>query len=141
MNKFFYSFRGKTDDDCRDVFVHQFIVWACNVLREVEGVTALMILFVEIVRNIYEHAEGQGEAEIRFDKSQPEFIIFDYGKECFDIKTVIARGSTKSDGCRGNGLCGGLIQVAAIKLGIELTIDTSRGFCYIGKVSLPLQLS
>jgi len=93
-----------------------------------------LMFLLEIVRNIYDHADGLGYLFLRQDGGDVFFEVKDSGTECFDLSEVKKRGSTKyGNGTNfGMGLCGGMIEDVAETLGINLTIDTSRGFRYTG---------
>ncbi len=111
----------------RQAFLHQIrakVMYAT-------GELGLGYLINEIAKNIYDHAEGKGYLEIIPEGDSFKFLIKDHGEKTFDFE-FCKRNSTKA----GNGINFGTglecIGDYADSLGIELHIDTSKGFSYSG---------
>jgi len=95
----------------------------------------LVRLFYEIIRNIYDHADGKGQLYLKDDGQTISFEIKDYGSRAYDLEAIIAIGVSSKAGSGRNfglGLIGGMIKGYANSLGIDLIIATSHGFCYSG---------
>jgi len=96
--------------------------------------TGFVMLLREILKNIYDHADGLGQITLVNDNDSICFDIFDFGTESFNLMQIKAGTSTKSgNGINfGSGIIGGMIEDYASALKIELEIDTSNGFRYKG---------
>ena len=94
----------------------------------------LIMFFTEIVKNIYDHADGKGEAIFSTKHDLIQFSIKDYGTESFDMKKIKEAGSLKTgNGLNyGLGISQGMIEKMAQDLGISLRINTSCGFSFFG---------
>ncbi len=99
-----------------------------------QNCNGLLMLFLEIIRNIYDHADGCGKIIIIKDVDSIRFIIFDFGKKKYNLTEIKNSGSTKGGRSVnfGAGLCGSMIEDIAKTLEIKLKIDTSKGFRYEG---------
>lgn len=102
---------------------------------------AFIMLLNEIVKNIYDHADGQGEVTVVRDGDVLSFTARDFGTKSFDLTEIRARGSTKAgNGMNfGIGVCRGLIEQLAHSVGMTgagLSLDTSKGFSYSGSFTL-----
>jgi hypothetical protein len=94
-------------------------------------VMTLDALINEIAKNIYDHVGGRGYLEIIPDGDSFRFLIKDHGEKAYDFESCQnVRVSKRNDVNFGIGL--GMIKEIAESLGIELHIDTSRGFSYFG---------
>lgn len=92
-------------------------------------------LLLEIIRNIYDHAEGRGQVCLKDDGHTIHFEIKDYGQKAYDLEEIIRIGVSSKAGNGKNfgvGLIKGAIRGFATDLRIELKIDTSCGFKYQG---------
>ena len=91
-------------------------------------------LLWEMIKNIYDHAEGKGKVILSMQNLQVDFLVKDFGTANFDLNKIKVHGSTKlGNGINsGLGLCMGLIEDSAKGIDIDLKINTSRGFCYTG---------
>jgi hypothetical protein len=86
----------------------------------------------EIVKNIYDHADGLGEATFEKIGDSLKFEIKDYGTQAYDLDKLKAGGTTKDTNYnKGIGLKM-MIPDMAESLGIGLKIDCSCGFTYTG---------
>lgn len=100
--------------------------------------TGFMMFVWEIVKNIYDHADGKGQLTLKKEEGGENelfhFEIKDFGTQSYDLAKIKETGSTKIDSKVnfGNGLQGGMIEGMAEDLSITLRIDTSSGFCYAG---------
>jgi hypothetical protein len=99
----------------------------------------LYTLFNEIVKNIYDHADGKGEAIFWKNnvKKRLYFQIKDYGTKRHSLAKIKKEAKK---GKPGNGINFGagiatIIPGLALNLNIPLKIDTSCGFCYSGLFS------
>ncbi len=91
-------------------------------------------LLWEIVKNIYDHADGQGEVVLSVEACELHFVVRDFGTKSFDLEKIKKIGSTKcGNGVNfGFGIVGGGINSLAKGIGISLELDTSQGFSYSG---------
>ena len=94
----------------------------------------LLVLFLEIIRNIYDHADGQGKIVLIKNLDSIKFIIFDFGKKKYNLIEIKNSGSTKEiSGLNfGAGICGSMIDDISQTLDIKLKIGTTKGFRYEG---------
>ncbi|MFH0846390.1 MAG: hypothetical protein V1851_03275 [Patescibacteria group bacterium] len=88
----------------------------------------LIIILREIIKNIYDHADGKGRIQIKKEGSCIQFIINDYGTKKFNLGEIIPTDS-KEEIDYGAGLR--IIQAGTD--GLNLKIKTSRGFSYYGR--------
>jgi len=126
----------------RDVFLADFKMHIAKVLTSepgkpmpIEEVMHLSMFFTEIAKNIFDHAEGEGEAKIAKNPDNVLFLIKDYGKKSFDLDEIKKRNSSKK-GDKTNRESGiSFIESYAehILHLEEFKIDTQEGFCYSGK--------
>lgn len=96
----------------------------------------LIVLMIEMLKNIHDHTNGRGEIYIKKTDSYIEFEIRDYGRDSFDIKSLSKRGvSAKKD--TGVNFGAGLGTILDPKIhkgiGLKLKLDASCGFKYTGK--------
>ena len=96
---------------------------------------ALVIMFMEIAKNIYDHAGGNGVATFLLSDHAIHFFIRDYGIETFNLDSIRKSGSSLAgNGVNyGVGIAGGAIESIARGLKIGLRINTSRGFAFRGR--------
>jgi anti-sigma regulatory factor (Ser/Thr protein kinase) len=99
-----------------------------------------MFLVLEIATNIWDHAHGEGRAVFIRSGRILTFVIRDFGTDAYDLKTIKRGRTSKPESGKnfGLGLCEGLIQASAEGLNINLSINTTRGFCYKGVYSTPV---
>ncbi len=91
-------------------------------------------LMKEILKNIYDHADGKGEAYILYDAMNRHlyFEIRDFGTKSYDLEALRKAGtSKKTEYNRGLGLAFMIFDLAK-GLYIPLKVDASHGFTYIG---------
>ncbi|MFA5935117.1 MAG: hypothetical protein WC827_04510 [Candidatus Paceibacterota bacterium] len=89
-----------------------------------QNLNGLCMLFLEIFRNIYDHANGTGKIVLIKNTNSIKFIIFDFGK---GNKLTKIRNDKVNFGAGVS-----MIKDIAESLGIELKVDTSKGFYYEG---------
>ncbi len=97
--------------------------------------TTFFFIFNEIVKNIWDHAEGQGELRITKFTDKITFDIWDHGIHAHSLEEIRKQGSSKLESKInfGMGIASGFIESAAKSLEIkDFTIDTSCGFRYTG---------
>ncbi|MBP6858096.1 MAG: ATP-binding protein [Candidatus Pacebacteria bacterium] len=112
----------------RDEFLQKVRMPVINFTKETMRLDALIH---EILKNIYDHAEGKGSLYISKAGNEFEFYISDEGTELFDIKSCIQNWQPKNKDVNfGIGL--NLINQLADSLNIKLIIETSKGFSYRG---------
>jgi anti-sigma regulatory factor (Ser/Thr protein kinase) len=91
----------------------------------------LDLLIHEMVKNIYDHADGKGGLRIFQENGAYQFEVWDAGQEAH-VFAERQEKSTKS----GNGVNYGaglsIIIDGARALNIQLTIQTEKGFSYSG---------
>ena len=95
-----------------------------------------LIFLREIVKNIYDHADGCGYClMVKKDDGSISFEIRNQTPQSFDLELIKRSGSSKAgnDINYGFGVCGGGIDAFAKALGIALTLDATQGFLYIGE--------
>lgn len=86
----------------------------------------------EIVKNIYDHADGLGEATFELKNNCLTFEIKDYGTHAYNLEELKAGGTTKDTPYnKGIGLKM-MIPDMAEALGVSLQVDCSHGFIYKG---------
>ena len=90
----------------------------------------------EMIKNIFDHAGGRGEST--FEKSE-NFVLFevkDYGEGKYDFQELKSRGTSKPES--GNNFGVGLTSVESMNemSGVEIKINTEKGFSYSGKFPL-----
>ncbi len=122
----------------RDVFLSEKFI---RVLRkfleeptvEDDQYLVFVMLAKEIVKNIYDHADGKGEATFIKNSDSLSFEIKDYGTVEYDLVALQGGGSTKHTSYnRGIGLCRMIPDMADV-LGINLHTDCTKGFTYTGE--------
>lgn len=88
-------------------------------------------LVIEIAKNIFDHAHGLGSLVINLVDGSFEFHIKDDGQENHDFEHCSAHSKLAGNGVNfGTGLR--IILEIAESLGIDLQIDSSKGFSYSG---------
>ncbi len=92
---------------------------------------SLDALLIEIAKNIFDHAHGLGSLVIVSKAGSFEFVIQDEGDAAFDYEHC-SKNSTRAGNGVNYGIGLGIIKDIAETLGIELMIDTSKGFSYSG---------
>lgn len=85
----------------------------------------------EIVKNIYDHADGRGVLEIRREDDLFHFQVSDHGHSPHDFE-VCFYNSRKAGNGVNHGIGLGVIMHLAHDLDMQLSVDTSRGFSYSG---------
>lgn len=135
MNKkYVFLFEGNDID--RDLFLESFVNFLHDsFINEEETKYISFIIFLrEIVKNIYDHADGKGRAEFSIKEGKIGFFIKDFGGAAYDLEKIKKIGSTKiGNGINcGNGIAGGMIEQMALDLNIQLTIKTRKGFSFSG---------
>lgn len=95
----------------------------------------LFLIIFEMIKNIFDHTvEQKGILIIEKTLHSITFFLEDQEDQAFVLKDCIGRknGSTQQKGINfGFGLEDGIIAVAD-DIGLDLKIDTSRGFVYRG---------
>ena len=120
MSKLEMIFEGS--DTSRDKFCQQILMIIRFFLGQ--NLNGLYMLFLEIFRNIYDHANGIGKIILIKNTNSIRFVIFDFGEG--NELTKIRNDKVNF----GAGIS--MIKDIAETLGIELKIDTSKGLCYEG---------
>lgn len=132
--KYIFLFEGNDID--RDEFIYAFANFLFDSFLEEENPRDLVFFMFlrEIVKNIYDHADGMGRAEFSMKEGKIGFFIRDFGDAPYSLEEIKKIGSTKigNDINFGNGIFGGMIEQMAIDLGIELNMKTSKGFSFHG---------
>jgi len=108
-------------------------------IKKGQGRASVFVLIREVVKNIYQHADGKGKVLVSINRAGILcFIARDFGTAAFDLAEIKRHGSTKMGNGEnyGFGLCGGMIEMTAQDLHMRLRIDTSRGFYYRGHCRL-----
>jgi hypothetical protein len=127
-------FNGKSKP--RNIFLRDFREQLIEFMGGLDNYSTIpFVMFCnEIVKNIYDHANGLGWGTFRREGNKIFFEIGDHGIESFDLEEIKKLGSTKI----GNGinfragLCGDMIVDMAKTLKIKLEIITLKGFRYNG---------
>ncbi len=130
-NEFRWEFRGA--DVSREVFIEKFVDALLGFVGFDNGFAMFMI---EIVKNIYDHAEGRGMVTLTKKGHILKFEVKDFGTKSYDLEEIRKKGSTKARiGNKvnfGAGICGYAIDDLAQGIGVTFTVDTTHGFCYTG---------
>ncbi|MFZ2038687.1 MAG: hypothetical protein WAV11_02015 [Minisyncoccia bacterium] len=100
------------------------------------------MFLVEIIKNIYDHADGYGEAKLTERQDEPnifDFVVFDEGTIRYDFEECLRKSEFAGDKLNhpenyGIGL--GLIMDLSDMKGVTLAIDTTKGFRYTGTIDL-----
>jgi len=94
-----------------------------------------MVIFREILKNVYDHAGGYGLVRLVRRGNSIRFWVLDYSCRTYDFDEIMANGSSKF----GNGINCGLgmetIIASARAMKINLTVNTASGFWYHGILS------
>ncbi|MFA6602035.1 MAG: ATP-binding protein [Candidatus Paceibacterota bacterium] len=94
-------------------------------------IMTLDALINEIAKNIFDHAHGMGSLVIELKNGAFEFEIKDNGEETHDFESCSNHSRLAGNGVNfGTGLR--IIRDLAQSLGVDLQIDTSKGFSYSG---------
>jgi len=102
-------------------------------LDDLVQVNVAVMFFKEIVKNIYDHAEGKGVMTLVKGERGIYFRIKDFGKESYDFEILKTKGSSKAGNGTNFGIGLGLIEGMADGFGvIDFKIDCSKGFVYSG---------
>lgn len=95
-----------------------------------------MLLVMEIAKNIYDHAGGEGYALFIKTEKNILFRMSDFGEGSYDLESIASNSSSKA----GNGINYGMgllcIKNCAKAANIELCISTKKGFSYKGNYPL-----
>jgi len=134
-NTFRIVFEGNTID--RDTFLSDKFLYPLVAFLETNIHSTASRHFAmfakEIVKNIYDHADGFGEATFEKKDDFLKFEIKDYGAKSYDLEALKTGGTTKDTKYnKGIGLKM-MIPAMAESLGIDLKIDSSHGFTYTGE--------
>ena len=127
----------KGDDVPRESFEDIFLDFFEDILgglKDSSRSIQFYMLLWEMIKNIYDHAEGRGEVIFSIQDNDIHFVVRDFGTASFDLEQIKKVSSTKF-GNRMNyglGISGGLIEGYARGIDVDLKIDTSHGFCYSG---------
>ncbi len=139
MKKYRIIFRGNniSREDFEENFEKFFEKSLGDLGKYPQDIQFYMFLW-EVVKNIYDHANGRGEMILLVEGHDLSFVVRDFGKKSFDLEKIKKRGSTKAgNGINfGFGVVGGGINALAKGIGIDLKLDTSRGFRYSGEYRL-----
>ena len=120
------EFTGRTSD--RTAFLCQTRMTVMDFIGERMTLEALIH---EMVKNIYDHADGRGILEIHREGELFRFQVKDHGVKAHDFEICFYNSSKSGNGINhGMGL--GIIMHLAHDLGMELSVDTSQGFHYSG---------
>lgn len=122
------QFDGTITD--RSQFLHEIRDLVTKFTKEIMTLDAVIN---EIVKNIFDHADGRGSLVIRRLKGGfLEFHIQDEGKETHDFE--YCRTHSRLAGKTGHNYGIGLDMITDLAggLGIHLKVDTCRGFSYSG---------
>ena len=125
----------KGTDITREDFLNAFIEFLSkNSLLPEKGLEPCVMFFKEIVKNIYDHAHGKGEAHFSLQGDKVIFYIKDFGTESFDLKKIRETGSTKvGNGFNfGTGISAGAIKELARCSNIRFRMRTAKGFSFCG---------
>ena len=107
-----------------------------------EGINAVIMIFHEMIKNIYDHADGLGEVHFEERLEQPnifDFKVFDYGTGQYNFEGLIrtSRLSGHPDHPQNGAVGLYLIQGYATQMdGVSIRINTSHGFHYEGTFDL-----
>ena len=134
--EFRYEFTGT--EKPRGRFLKDFSIAALPFL-DFRGNNGFLMFLNEVVKNIYDHAEGKGFVLLEKEGLVIRFMIKDYGTESYDLAEIKKAGSKKPfNGVNyGAGICMNGIEDLAKGVGIVLQIDTSCGFTYTGTYPIP----
>ncbi len=96
-------------------------------------VNGALMFFREIVKNVYDHADGKGRARFTRLPEGLAFRIEDFGTASYRLDELMAAPSSKA----GNGINYGIglrqIQEVAKDLKVvDFKVDCSKGFVYTG---------
>ncbi|MFA6158750.1 MAG: hypothetical protein WC763_03980 [Candidatus Paceibacterota bacterium] len=92
-----------------------------------------IMFFREMIKNIYDHADGKGRARFAKEATGIRFRIEDFGTGSHDFFALRRGGSSKAGNGINSGKGLGLIEDMATDLHIrEWNIDCSKGFAYSG---------
>jgi hypothetical protein len=123
------SFDGSITD--RKTFLKQIRYAVIEMTQERMTLDAII---VEMAKNIFDHAGGVGFIKIIRQNNRFFFEVRDGGEESHDFAYCSFHSRLVGNGVNhGTGLQ--MICDLARDLGVELTIDTSGGFSYIGVYS------
>ncbi len=120
MSKLEMVFEG--NDTSRDKFCQQVLMIIRFFLGQ--NLNGFYMLFLEMFRNIYDHANGKGKIVLIKNNNSIKFIIFDFGK---GNKLTKIRNNKVNFGV-------GILMIKDIveSLKIELKVNTSKCFRYEG---------
>lgn len=91
---------------------------------------------MEIAKNIYDHAGGEGYALFVKTEKNIFFRISDFGEGSYDLESIVVDSSSRATNGINHGtglLC---IKNSAKTAKIELRISTKKGFSYKGNYPL-----
>lgn len=124
--KLIMIFDGQEKD--RRSFLNKIRAEVINFTRES---MTLDVLVIEIAKNIFDHADGLGMLAIEETHGSFVFKIHDNGEQEFDFNFCWNNSRLSGNGTNfGAGLR--VIVSVAKDLGIDLGIDTRKGFSYSG---------
>lgn len=118
----------------RTAFRREFLKAVIAKTGHLPGWNGFAQMLLEIAKNIFDHAGGDGICQITVVDTVVAFYIADFGKGSYDLKDVARKGSSKAgNGINyGVGICQGGIREMARSLNIDLILRTDRGFRYAG---------
>ncbi len=142
-NYFVYDFEGTSEP--RNVFTRKWKDQLRKFLedRNIEAWNGIIMLLQDMIKNIYDHAQGKGRLEVVLEGDRLSFLVRDYVLKSYDWAEIKKHGSTKAY-LPGNtvnydqGIRGNLITGPVEDLNCKLEIDTSAGFTYVGTMRVEI---
>ncbi len=129
--KLVIEFDGRIKDRCE--FLGQITEPIDRLLRGRIHIHTMLMFFREILKNVYDHADGMGRMTLEEDAHGIRFEILDFGTEAYQFDVLMAKPSSKAGNGINYGVGLGLIEgmAASLKI-IDFRLDCSRGFTYSG---------
>lgn len=132
MNEVLIEFQG-TQDTTRADFLRRLHEPLITLAGNRIMANTMIMFFKEIVKNIYDHAGGEGRVSLVETEQGIRFEVTDSGTASYDIDVLVSQGSSKAGNGINYGLGLELIQDMAVDLKIiEFEIKCSKGFAYSG---------
>jgi anti-sigma regulatory factor (Ser/Thr protein kinase) len=138
MNNFSLDLTFDVHEMERDNFKSDITQILRALLVRINSANGLAMLMIEIIKNIYDHADGKGYIRLVRRENYLDFEIRDFSGKSYNLDKLSVAGASKK---AGNGINFGvglrMIPQMAEDLNIQLQITTCDGFQYKGTYTFP----
>lgn len=123
MNHLFLVFDGTNTP--RDILLEETRAKLIDFTKEIPYWNSFLMVISEMIKNIYDHANGEGYALLEKDINQISFEITDLGKNKFDYEKALASGRSSKNTKYNFGIGLQTIKEICENLQIKLEITQS----------------